>query len=272
LPAKLTYQRIEGKTYTLFGQSDDTDGYYQTIGIVADRLIKSSGGGIQPILKTIRNHSGKRAWLKKQVAGIAKQKEFSLWLLMLREMLGSYTLKTASHLQELDLKKRIWDRRLGTSEEQYHLYMLEIELFNRLNRKDFLSAGRKVAILPHCLRDLNRKCESAKKGWDYQCRHCSVHCYQNEVSRLLLENGIEPFIWMGSGLKKLARETHDRRLSLGILGIACIPELHAGMRRVSGRGIPVIGLPLNANRCIRWFGEFHPNSVSLKELEKLTGR
>jgi hypothetical protein len=33
--------------------------------------------------------------------------------------------------------------------------------------------------------------------------------------------------------------------------------------------IPVIGLPLNANRCARWFGNFFPNSVDLDELEKL---
>jgi hypothetical protein len=33
--------------------------------------------------------------------------------------------------------------------------------------------------------------------------------------------------------------------------------------------IPVVGLPLNANRCRRWFGEFHPNSIDLDELEGL---
>jgi hypothetical protein len=27
--------------------------------------------------------------------------------------------------------------------------------------------------------------------------------------------------------------------------------------------IPVVGVPLNANRCARWMGEFHPTSVEL---------
>jgi len=35
--------------------------------------------------------------------------------------------------------------------------------------------------------------------------------------------------------------------------------------------IPVLGLPLNANRCIRWMGQFHPTSVDLEELRKLIG-
>jgi len=57
--------------------------------------------------------------------------------------------------------------------------------------------------------------------------------------------------------------------SVAILGIACIPELVNGLRRSAKLNVPAIGLPLNANRCIRWFGDFYPNSVSLAELEKL---
>lgn len=86
---------------------------------------------------------------------------------------------------------------------------------------------------------------------------------------MLSESGIEPFIWMGSNLKKLAREVISSNQSLGILGIACIPELTFGLRKVDAYGIPVVGLPLDANRCIRWFGEFHPNSINLDQLDKL---
>ena len=57
--------------------------------------------------------------------------------------------------------------------------------------------------------------------------------------------------------------------SFGILGIACIPELAWGMKKCMKYKIPVIGLPLNANRCKRWWGEFFPNSVDLEELQKL---
>ena len=54
-----------------------------------------------------------------------------------------------------------------------------------------------------------------------------------------------------------------------ILGIACIPELAWGMRKCMKYDIPVVGLPLNANRCRRWWGKFYHNSVDLEALQKL---
>jgi hypothetical protein len=74
---------------------------------------------------------------------------------------------------------------------------------------------------------------------------------------------------MGASIGKTARDTAAAGQTLGILGIACIPELVWGMRKCLKYDIPTVGLPLNANRCIRWFGEFHPNSVDLDELELL---
>jgi hypothetical protein len=70
-------------------------------------------------------------------------------------------------------------------------------------------------------------------------------------------------------MKQLARYTLKEKRTFGVLGIACIPELTWGMRNCRKHNIPVVGLPLNANRCIRWFGEFFPNSVDLAEIERL---
>jgi hypothetical protein len=61
----------------------------------------------------------------------------------------------------------------------------------------------------------------------------------------------------------------DAGALLGVLGIACIPELLAGMRRCARAGVPVLGLPLDANRCGRWLGEFRQNTVNLDRLELL---
>jgi hypothetical protein len=35
--------------------------------------------------------------------------------------------------------------------------------------------------------------------------------------------------------------------------------------------VPVVGIPLDANRCARWWGEFHHNTVNLQQLDKLLG-
>jgi hypothetical protein len=163
----------------------------------------------------------------------------------------------------------LWDRRLATTREQYHLYMLEIELTNRIFSVKFTNTDKKIALMPYCLQDFTVDCKSFKNGFDYQCKHCSVGCYQNHSSNILKTHDIEPYIWMEGNMKQLAKYTLKEKRSFGVLGIACIPELVSGMRNCRKNNIPVVGIPLNANRCVRWFGEFFPNSVDLTELEKL---
>ena len=74
---------------------------------------------------------------------------------------------------------------------------------------------------------------------------------------------------MGLNIKKLAKQFSETKQSFAVIGIACIPELLWGMRKCRKHHIPAIGIPLNANRCIRWFGEFYPNSIDLDAMEKL---
>ena len=92
------------------------------------------------------------------------------------------------------------------------------------------------------------------------------------MSTILRDARIEPYLWMSANLKSLLRELRDREGSLGVLGVACIPELVRGMRLCFGLSIPVVGIPLNANRCIRWMGAFHPTSVDLDALSKIVAQ
>jgi hypothetical protein len=147
--------------------------------------------------------------------------------------------------------------------------MLEIELTNRLFVSEFIKADKKIALMPYCLQDFTVNCKSEKNGFDYQCRHCSAECFQNHASTILKTHGIEPYIWTEGNMKQLAKYTLKERRSFGVLGIACIPELTWGMRDCRKNNIPVIGIPLNANRCMRWFGEFFPNSIDFTQLERL---
>jgi hypothetical protein len=147
--------------------------------------------------------------------------------------------------------------------------MLEIELTNRQFSDKFKRADKKIALLPYCLQDFSVKCKSEKNGFDYQCKQCSARCFQNHATEILKTHDIEPYIWMEGDMKHLAKYTYKEKRTFGVLGIACIPELISGMRNCRKNKIPVAGIPLNANRCVRWFGEFFPNSVDLIELEKL---
>jgi len=44
------------------------------------------------------------------------------------------------------------------------------------------------------------------------------------------------------------------------------------MRNCQKKNLPVVGIPLDANRCVRWMGEFNPNSVNLEILGLLISK
>ena len=44
-------------------------------------------------------------------------------------------------------------KRQATTEKKYHLYMLEIELVNRIHKEEFKRSEYKFALIAHCLRD-----------------------------------------------------------------------------------------------------------------------
>jgi len=261
------YIPVNGKTYSLFGKSDSTEGYYRTISLLADNVL-SLVPDIRELVEEIRVFSSKKRILKKSLRTKDTGNRMPAILNLIDSHLKIYTENVEEHLRTLPLSK-FWDRRLATTREQYHLYMLEIELTNRLFIREFLKADRKIALMPYCLQDFLVSCKSAKNGFDYQCKHCSAKCFQNHASKILEIYNIEPYIWMGGNMKQLAKYTLHEKRTFGVLGIACIPELTSGMRKCRKNNIPVIGIPLNANRCIRWFGEFFPNSIDLTELEKL---
>jgi hypothetical protein len=263
----IPYPPVKGKTYSLFGNSVSTHDYYQLIRSLVDEILLTHD--IQAVLESIRRYSSNKRALRRAVSEPPNDSIISFCLNTVHNSLKQFTTGTREHLANLPLIKRMRDRRLGTTEEQYHLYMLEIELTNRLNKSVFLSADRKICLQPYCLQDFTADCKADKKGFDYQCKGCSSNCFQNQASKILRKNNVESYIWMGGSIRDAAGETYKNNQTLGILGIACIPELAWGMRKCHKNRIPAIGIPLNANRCIRWFGEFHPNSVDLGELENL---
>ena len=259
--------KIEGKTYSLFGNSDSTEYYYKLISSLADKILENNPD-TSSVIEILIHYSSKKRYLQKILRNPVRGELISDWINLIDSDLKQFTQKTEEHLNGLQLTK-VFDRRLATTREQYHLYMLEIEMTNRMNSPGFKNSHRKIALMPYCLQDFTVSCKAAKMGFDYQCKSCSSICFQNHASSILKKNNIEPFIWMGGNIKEMATSTLKNDQSLGILGIACIPELVWGIRKCSRYKIPVVGIPLNTNRCVRWFGEFFPNSIDLDELEKL---
>ncbi len=261
------YTPVAGRTYSLFAGSSATTGYYDRISVLADYFIQKFGSAeeVLGITGKFRNSRKKlRRWVKgpdhEGMAGIIQK---------LSVELSSYTHPAQDFLHSLHWIEKFRDHRLSTTEEQYHCTMLEVELVNRINKRRFGKADKKIALLPHCLRDLSKHCRSEKEGFDVVCKGCSGNCFIHALNDLFKKYQVEPYIWMEGSFRKLYFDLKKKDQVLGIFGIACLAELKAGMEKCLKYGIPALGIPLDANRCARWTDDFYPNSVNLEEIERL---
>jgi len=256
---------IIGETYSLYAGKTDTDEFYKKL----SELVESFLNHTQPdedFISIIRKYSSGKRSLRNY-----KNKPDSIIARILTEaetQLSKYLTDVDSHLKRLTLAEKC-DSTLTTSREQYLLYMLEIEIVNRINKEKFKSSESKFAFLPHCLHDLDKDCLSASDGTDYVCKSCSKNCSINAVSKLLKINDIKAYIWREADLKKIFKLARSIGQSIGVFGVACIPELVNGLRLCDKYDVPVIGVPLDANRCVRWMGDFYPNSVNEKKIISL---
>ncbi|HUI65287.1 MAG TPA: DUF116 domain-containing protein [Bacteroidota bacterium] len=260
---------LVGKTYSLYGGRSNSDGYYHRVRALADTLL-SEGRPAEELLRLISGIVLNKRRLERISSCPGVDHEAASLIRRLHEELGEYTTVLAGHLRGLSLLQR-WDRTLSMSEGQYLLAMLEIEIRNRLNADAFRSASLRLAFLPHCLHELLVNCRSERRGLDNVCKGCTATCTLSHVSKLLRRHGVVPYIWLSADLTSLLRRFAKQQERAAILGMACIPELARGMRRCARAGVPVLGVPLDANRCARWWGSPRTGSVNTRELENLLG-
>lgn len=264
---KIITQGIKGKTYSLYSGNDDTDEFYSGLSDFVDSFI-SQADSEEYLLYIIRKISNKKRQLKSEMKKVSSDSLVSKLLNECEKRFSKYFTDIEFHLNNLSLSEKC-DPVLTTSREQYLLYMIEIELVNRLYKAAFISSESKYAFLPHCLHDLDKDCLSASDGTDYVCKSCSKNCSINSVSKLMKYRNIKAYIWREADLKKIFMLARKSGQSIGVFGVACIPELVNGLRLCAKYDVPAIGVPLDANRCVRWMGDFYPNSVNEKKILSL---
>jgi len=260
---------VRGKTYTLFGDSVSTEGFYRQIGSIIDQITERENMTEAQLLEYIQQNSEKRKKLKGMSQNTGSSSQLSRIVGLLHDRLKDYMTGIEDHLESIPFYKRFTDRGLFTNREQYYLYMIEFELVNRLHIRQFLDADIRIALLPYCLKESQDECRAETDAIDYQCRGCLKNCYINQVNRLLKKHNIVPYIWRNIKLSDLFRKLSQEHGSVGILGIACLVELVSGMHRCMKAHIPVVGIPLNANRCPRWMNSLHETTVDVSALERL---
>ncbi len=262
----LLYTPVQGKTYSLFAAGGDSEPYFAEIKRLADLFLQRCPDA-KRLLALIRQ-AGQKSLLRGLRIAPPDRQTLRFLRHTLRRSLSVYTKNVANHLKTLPLARRA-DPTLVTTEEQYHLYMLEIELVNRIYREEFKRAAYKFALIAHCLRDFRPECQSEAGDIEAVCRGCTEDCLVHLGSVLLEKYGIKPYISVEMDQEKLFAKLKQEHPSIGALGIACVPELAMGMRLCLMTGIPPVGIPLNANRCARWMSQAHETSFNLEQLEEL---
>jgi len=258
---------IKGKTYSLYGSSTGTEHYYRNIRELADLYLERCPDK-QELLAHIQRAGIDRSLIKKLTSKQVNKPLISFIKQTLAESLSVYTTGVKQHLKTLPLSKR-FDDILKTKEYQYHLYMIEIELVNRIYRKSFKNSEYKFALIAHCLRDFRPECKAVPGAYESECKACTKDCFIHLGTVLLKNYGINPFISVSMDLDKLFKKIKSEHQSVGALGVACVPELVQGMRLCIKLGIPAVGIPLDANRCSRWLKQCRESSFNLEELEGL---
>jgi len=260
------YTPVQGKTYSLFAEDNDCERYYAKIKRLADVFLQRCPD--EKRLLGLIQKADQKAFLLKLKTTRADRQLLQFVRETLRQSLSIYTQNVANHLKSLPPAKRR-DSTLVTREEQYHLYMLEIELVNRIYKEEFKHSQYKFALLAHCLRDFRPECRSIEGDIEAVCQGCTEDCFIHLGGILLEKYGIKPYISVEMEQEQLFRRLKREHPSIGALGIACIPELAQGMRLCLRLGIPPVGIPLNANRCARWMSQAQETSFNLEQLEEL---
>ena len=260
-------EKIIGKTYSLYGEQNTSDYFFKELSKVTDSILKKVKSQSH-FVEFLRKKTEHKRRLKKESKINPEKTLLGNILRLTDDSLSKYFTDIDSYLKSLTLAER-WKSTLTTTREQYLLYMIEIEVVNRINKEKFNSSEPRYAFLPHCLHDLDKDCLSASDGTDYACKSCSKNCSINAVSKLMKIRNIKAYIWREADLKKIFKLARSSGENISVFGIACIPELVNGLRLCAKYDVPAIGVPLDANRCVRWRGDFYPNSVNEKKILSL---
>ena len=222
---------IQGKTYSLYGREKVTDHYYSLIRKLTDGFLIECPDEVK-LLHHVQNAGGKSSLVKKLPAKQIDKPLLSRRKNALESSLPVYTPGVTSHLKNIPISQKL-DPIIKTKEYQYHLYMIEIELINRIYKDDFKGSRYKFALIAHCLRDFRPECKAVSGDYESICRGCTNDCFIHLGSVLLKKYHIHPYISVSIDLEKLFKKIKSEHGSAGALGIACVPELAMGMTSLS---------------------------------------
>ena len=192
------------------------------------------------------------------------------------EILGKYTLNVEQFLKEKHPNYR-WREDVifcGRQRVEYHLYMIGAEILNRAFREKFLKTGRKVVLLPPCMKaKLEAGCEATETPLGECCAACTPGCRVNQVTKLGEKYGFDVFImphelsvFSNGGIKPASDQ------QFGVVGVSCPLTNLTGGWETKDLGVPAQGLLLDYCGCPwHWHETGIPTDINFNQLLEVLG-
>jgi hypothetical protein len=128
--------------------------------------------------------------------------------------------------------------------------LVEVQVANALQRKEFEKAKHKALFLPHCARSsMDRRCmaDFDSRIPTFVCRACRDNCQINKATKLGKAKGYNVFVLSGGACaEKILKDGKYE----GVVGVACGMELKMGLGPLKKLAIPGQGVILTKNGCV----------------------
>lgn len=188
-----------------------------------------------------------------------------------QEKLGKYTCdleefvaeNREKHLQKEDII--LFTRK----QSEYHLNMFGAEVMSRDFRESYEKRPKKALLLPICMCSLPEGvCMASETRLGMKCANCSPNCRVNSLSKCGEKKGFEVYV-VSHESSALSQSTQKDRDELGIVGVACIPNLISGGWKSESLGIPAQCVLLESCGCEHWIEHREPTDINKDQLFKL---
>lgn len=200
-------------------------------------------------------------------------REFTDWFIIRSvEVLGKYTENVGDFIQKSDKKYKWREDRIQCtrSESEYHLNMVGAELMNRAFRKEYSETGKRIVLVPGCMRThINKECKALKVKEGLICGDCTPKCNVNRLRHMGKRYNFDVYIIPHASDLSLWSPKKGREKA-GIVATACVTTLVEGGWELKRYNVPAQCVLLDFSGCKKhWHGEGLPTCFNYNELKKI---
>jgi hypothetical protein len=152
--------------------------------------------------------------------------------------------------------------------ELYLLETLSFQVLDQVWRDAFNATQDTLVVLPDCLSLHNPKCKKTDGQWGDVCARCLPQCPAAQATELCAKHGATA-VFAQRDQEAMLSHHRDRSGDLGVVGVACVLMLAAGMRASAMLGIPARGVLLEGCGCEHWNDELFGTRFALERLEAI---